>query len=297
MKIVTHNASFHTDDVFAVATLFLTLGKENCTVVRTRDEHEIASADYVVDVGGVYDSEKNRFDHHQIGGAGERDNKIPYASFGLVWKTYGLKVSASMETAQVVDRVLVQPIDAGDNGVSTFTSVFEGVGVALLSDVVMLYRPTLAESKDYDASFLKAVSFAMWVIERWIKTIRDSLEAEQKVRMICQSSEDKRLVIFDEKDAFGRELVVRVASEFAEPLYVVHYRADHGSWQVVGLHKEAGSFDIRKPFPVEWLGKSGNELVAVTGVEGSIFCHRGNFICNVQTKEGAIKLAQIAINA
>ena len=36
--IATHSGSFHADDLFAVATLSLLLGKENIEVIRTRDE-------------------------------------------------------------------------------------------------------------------------------------------------------------------------------------------------------------------------------------------------------------------
>jgi uncharacterized UPF0160 family protein len=50
--VATHSGGFHADDVFAVATFQLLLGKENIQVIRTRDEAVIAAADYVVDVGG-----------------------------------------------------------------------------------------------------------------------------------------------------------------------------------------------------------------------------------------------------
>ncbi|MDO8564969.1 MAG: MYG1 family protein, partial [bacterium] len=62
--IVTHEGKFHADDVFAVATLLLAL-QDEAEVRRTRDEEDVASADIAVDVGGIYDAEKNRFDHHQ----------------------------------------------------------------------------------------------------------------------------------------------------------------------------------------------------------------------------------------
>ena len=58
IKIITHNAGFHTDDVFAVATLQLLLG-DKTEVIRTRDEEIIQSGDYVVDVGGIYDEDNN----------------------------------------------------------------------------------------------------------------------------------------------------------------------------------------------------------------------------------------------
>ena len=161
----------------------------------------------------------------------------------------------------------------------------------------MLCRPTLAEPQEYDKGFLQAVDYAVWIISRWIKTINDSLAAEQKVRNTYAVAADKRLIVLDDQDDFGRELVVRVASEFPEPLYVIHHRLDHSSWQIVGLRADTGSFEIRKPFPAAWLGKSGEELAGITGVSDSIFCHRGNFMCIVKSKEGALKLAEIALNS
>src|SRR3989344_2675707 len=86
--IVVHDGGFHADDVFSVAALLLYLSGD-AKVVRTRDPRIIESGDFVVDVGGVYDAERNRLDHHQTGGAGARTNGIPYAAFGLVWKKFG----------------------------------------------------------------------------------------------------------------------------------------------------------------------------------------------------------------
>ena len=65
IKIATHSGGFHTDDVFAVATLQLVHRVENVEIIRTRDEEELAKADIVVDVGGIYDVSSKRFDHHQ----------------------------------------------------------------------------------------------------------------------------------------------------------------------------------------------------------------------------------------
>ena len=71
-KLVTHNGSFHSDDIFAAATLIIYLEKrgEKYEIIRTRDQEIIKTGDYVFDVGGVYDEATNRFDHHQKGGGG-----------------------------------------------------------------------------------------------------------------------------------------------------------------------------------------------------------------------------------
>ena len=100
--IVTHSGNFHADDVFSIAALkniFPTF-----TLIRTRNLDVIAKADLVIDVGGEYDPEAGRFDHHQRGGAGARDNGIPYSSFGLIWKKYGLELChGSQELADALD--------------------------------------------------------------------------------------------------------------------------------------------------------------------------------------------------
>ena len=58
-KLITHNGSFHADDLFACAVLFLLLEKrgEKFEIIRTRDENILKNGDYVFDVGGIYDVE------------------------------------------------------------------------------------------------------------------------------------------------------------------------------------------------------------------------------------------------
>src|ERR687885_1182144 len=106
MRVATHDGSFHADEVFAVAALSL-LG-EPLEVVRTRDEVAMAASDVRVDVGFAADPATGDFDHHQRGGAGERPNGIPYASFGLVWRHHGAALCAGEEpVAGRVDAQLV----------------------------------------------------------------------------------------------------------------------------------------------------------------------------------------------
>ena len=46
----------------------------------------------MIDLGGEYDPDAGRLDHHQRSGAGERGNGIPYSSVGLIWQKYGLEI-------------------------------------------------------------------------------------------------------------------------------------------------------------------------------------------------------------
>lgn len=293
MKIVTHNAKFHADDVFAVATLLLVF--PDAEVVRSRDEEVIKSADIVVDVGMVYDEEKNRFDHHQPEGAGTRENGIPYASFGLVWKKYGEKVCGSKTISEAMDKSLVQGIDAVDNGKDISQPFIDDVYMFDISSLVNQYRLTWKEEGSWDERFSECVVWAKSVLERQIKMSQDFEEAKEIVLKAYKNSQDKRLVMIGEEHDLGREIVTRVLSDFPEPLYTILFRKDVGNWQIVAINKDK-IFESRKPLPEAWAGKMNQELEDATGVKGSLFCHRAGFMCVVDSKEGVLSLAEKALN-
>ncbi len=298
ITIVTHNIKFHADDIFAIAALKLALNDKEISVIRTRDEKWLKKGDYIIDVGGVYDSENNKFDHHQIGGAGERDNGIPYAGFGLVWKKFGKQICDSDEIASRIDEKLVQYIDAGDNGVDISKPIFQGVRAYTVNDIINLYIPKWKEtSKNIDEEFFKAVAWAQTILEREIETARYWIEAEKIVDEHYKKAEDKRLIIFhDKENNFGRMVIASKLLQYPEPLYAVVYRrADAKSWQTVAINKDSNTYDIRKPFPKSWQGLRDKELADITGVSDAIFCHRNGFMCVAKSKDGAIKLAELAL--
>ena len=63
----------------------------------------------------------------------------------------------------------------------------------------------------------------------------------------------------------------------------------------MAVRKNPKSFINKKDFPKEWAGLKDEELQKVTGVLDAVFCHRALFLCVAQTKEGAMKLADIAV--
>lgn len=290
--IATHDGMFHSDDVFAVATLLTMLDSVPAltSIVRTRDEALIRKADFVVDVGGVHDEDKNYFDHHQIGGGGKRPDGIPYAAFGLVWKKFGEKVALSPEAALLIDQKLVSAVDAGDNGIDIYKKVFSGVEPYLVNDYFHSLRPTWKESPDtLDSNFLEAVAIARQILKREIAHAEAFISAEPLVRQAYDVAEDKRLIIFDRYYPHEKTLAT-----YAEPLFVVFPRPD-GLWNAKSIRADSASFKNRKDFPETWAGKRGEELASVTGVSDALFCHNARFIASAKSKEGAIKLAKLAL--
>lgn len=287
--LVTHNGTFHADDVFATAVLSI-LYKGNVKVFRTRDTEIIKKGDIVYDVGGEYIEEKDRFDHHQIGGAGKRANGIPYAAFGLVWKKYGSQVCGDAVVAEKIDQKLVQPIDANDNGMDLFTETGTVIPYTFQS-VVFAFRPSFQEGDTYDAAFMELVSFAKKILEREIIKVRAMLVAETYIEKAYQSSTDKRLIILDEKYPWEE-----IATKYADSLFVIAPRID-GKWKVEGIFVKAGSLERRRYLPEAWAGLRDEALQKATGVPDAVFCHNGLFMAVAESKEGIIKLAQLALKA
>lgn len=287
MKIVTHDSRFHADDVFAVATLLLLVGEAE--VVRSRDPEAQVGADYMVDTGMQYDPSRKLFDHHQPEGAGVRDNGIPYASFGLVWKEYGEKVVGDKVAADIIEKKLVQPIDAHDNGVAVAESKFKGIKEYTIGD--FLYSlATSRETEALYAAFMQGVNIAKDLLIREIKLVQKAVADQDKVLSYYNKSTDKRLVIMEEDLAGWKELLTQQPGV----LYVVYPRPD-GKWSIAAIQDE--HYISRKKLPEAWAGKTNEELEKVTGVSGALFCHRALFMGAAKTKEAAIQLAEIALNA
>ena len=290
--LVTHNGSFHTDDVFACAALSLLLEREKVPfeIIRTRDEGVIAKADYVFDVGGVYDAEQNRFDHHQPGGAGKRENGIEYSSFGLVWRKFGEKLCGSSKVADVVDKKLVQPIDAADNGIDLIELKGE-VKPYFIQDAFKAIRPGWKDITEENlfTRYMECVEIAKRILSVEMEQARGLLEARENVSRIYQAAEDKSVIVLDRHYPWEEEMV-----NYPESVFVVFPKIN-GTWQAESTPLRRFSFEKKKNFPAAWGGLRDEELQKISGVNDAIFCHRGLFMAVAKSKEGAIKLAQLAL--
>jgi uncharacterized UPF0160 family protein len=284
--IVTHSGSFHADDVFAVATLRLVLNDAEVNVIRTRDESVIAVGEWVVDVGGEYDPARQRFDHHQPG-APVRENGLPYAAFGLVWQHVGAALCDSEAVAQRIEEKLVQPIDAGDNGVSLYNLNKHDIHPYELYQVVGSFAPPWGSAGSKDEAFMEAVAWAEGFLERVIKQQRALQAMEEVVHKTYEATEDKRVLVFD------TPVSALAAVQFPEVEVVVYPDdvVDTSRWKVNTVRKNFDSFEARVNFPETWAGLRDEELQQVTGIPDAVFCHSGRFLCVVGSKESALKAA------
>ena len=284
--IATHNGNFHADDVFAVAALKSIL--PSVKLIRTRDLDVIGQADIVLDVGGVYDAEKDRFDHHQKGGAGARENGIPFSSFGLVWQKYGLEICAgNQEVANSLDANLVSTIDAIDCG--HVEGVLTGIS---LSQTISMFNPTWEENGDFDACFDEAVAFASRLLARFIASASGGVNAKAIVASAIEKAADPRVIVL-EKYTPWKTTVLNLSQD---ALFMV-YPSETGQWRIQTVPVELGSFEDRKKLPKPWAGLSDKELQDVTGLDDAMFCHNGLFIAGCASFENTMKMAKMALEA
>ena len=294
--LVTHNGSFHTDDVFAAATLSILLEKkgESFKIIRTRNPQVVEEGDYVFDVGGIYDEDGNIFDHHQKGFKVQRENGILYSSFGLVWKKFGAEICEDQKIFDLIDEKLVCPVDAWDNGLDLVENKYK-ISPYFIQHAFFSMMPTWREREEQgeallNAMFLKSVAMAREILSREIIQARNALLAEEAVTLAYNNSKDKRIIVLDKN--YPAEYILQ---NFPEPLFVIYPRSNDDTFGVKAVREDPKTFNNRKDFPVPWGGLRDEELVNITGVKEAVFCHKGLFLVVAKTKEGAIQLANLAL--
>ena len=309
MIIATHSGKFHADDVWAVTVLDIVF--PGCTLLRTRDPEQIRAADFAVDVGGIWDPESGRFDHHQKGFAGARQSGVVYASAGLVWRTHGARCVSllamkhtghaladdeAQQIAWAIDADVVQYLDMSDTG--TARNAPGGYG---LSAVVSGFNPTWLDEQDAGngdgaeamrlRQFRRAMEFIADVIVNQVKYRVGSLLALDRVRK-AQVLEDGRLLYVDNA-ALPWTSIVR--NEMPKVLFVISYGIADDRYMLHTVPASADSFDARADLLQAWAGLQGEELAAVTGVADAVFCHNNLFIAAARSYEGALEMARQAL--
>lgn len=295
VKIGTHSGSFHADDALGVAVL-RTLFPDS-VVVRTRDMDELATCHYAVDVGGEHSPSLGRFDHHQKGFSLKRSNGLPYAGAGLVWATYGAAYVAKLHpeltgsqvaaTANAVDARLIQYADAVDSGV-----MVEGPVEFGLACIVSNFNANWSDAEGSDdARFAEASAMAGRVLANLVGVVAAEVKAGELVRKAPRVAEGRILVLDTPRLPYDRY----VCEEMPEVLYVVYPESRGAQYQVRVVPKQLGTFEARRDLPKAWAGLRDGALAEATGVSDAVFCHNGRFICGAVSKEGALKLAELAL--
>lgn len=289
---ITHSGTFHADEVFATVLLSLVLDNINILRINEVDESKIYKEAIIYDVG------LGELDHHQAGGNGKRNNGISYAACGLIWKKYGIRILENIGISSdnidylfnKIDKNLIQFIDANDNGITP--SIKTDYKYISLASIIASFNPNWDEDVDADIRFMDAINLAKIVVKNEFESEISKLKAKSKVENAINSSENN-IMILDEFMPWKEFILESNLNKAKDILYVV-FPSNRGGYNVYAVPKEEGSFENRKSFPKEWAGLRDENLQKVTGVKTARFCHNACFICTAETKEDAMKLANLA---
>ena len=282
----THRGVFHADDVMS-AVLLRMLNPHIKFHRVTRVPDEALSDPMVI----VFDVGLGKFDHHQPDSP-VRENGVKYAAFGLLWREFGKELIDSDEGCQMFDEWFVQPIDAQDNGQKNHAGE---IPVFSLSNTISLWNCNWDEDYDQDITFENAVAQFQPVLEFAIGSIKSKLRAKELVERAIEQS-DGQIIMLPKFAPWQDWLFKSTNLKAATALYVV-FPSLRGDYTIQAVPKEAGSFELKKPFPEKWRGRSQAELFGLTGIPELTFCHKNGFLCATSHGNAALKVAQLAVEA
>lgn len=331
--IGTHSGHFHADEALAVHMLRMLPSFRDSNLVRTRDPKLLETCDIVVDVGGEYSAETNRYDHHQRG----FDTTFPgrntkLSSAGLVFLHFGKAIIAQKlgeadESGAVVGMLhrkiyesFVEALDAHDNGISVYDPAAVSAagltkrfheGAFSLGSVVGRLNPAWNAAVPSDPAEAQAAEDARFV--QASQRIGEEFEREldyytgawMPARDVVQKAFDQRaqhdpqgrLLVFDGQSAPWKDHLYTLEDGKSDIVYVLYPEsaAPGAKWRVQCVPESKDSFVSRKPLPEAWRGFRDAELDGIAGVDGCVFVHAAGFIGGNKTFEGAKEMATKAL--
>eukprot|EP01118_Nematostelium_gracile_P002361 TRINITY_DN12591_c0_g1_i2.p1 TRINITY_DN12591_c0_g1~~TRINITY_DN12591_c0_g1_i2.p1 ORF type:complete len:352 (-),score=83.42 TRINITY_DN12591_c0_g1_i2:50-1054(-) len=314
-KIGTHGGHFHCDEVLACFMLKQTAEWKHAEIVRTRDPLVLESCDLLVDVGSIYDPEKNRFDHHQrsFNETFSEAKETKLSSAGLIYRHFGkeliqslLKLTNETDLKLLYDKIyddLIESLDAVDNGIEQYDGQPKFNSTTHLSARIHRMNPRWT-SKDHhsDSKFKKAMEVAgmefmdilSFTYESWLPARQVVIDAIEN-RFSTDAS--GKIIYIDNVCPWEDHLFALEKEISIEPLiqYVV-FPGGSKMFRVTAVAIRPHCFELRNGLKKEWRGLTRAELEKQCEIPDTIFVHHNGWIGGNLTKEGAIEMAKVSMS-
>ena len=332
VTIGTHSGAFQADEALGVWLLRRLDKYRTAPLTRSRDTKVLDTLTIVIDVAGLYDHSKLRYDHHQrgffetfdgaVGAATGPENatgkfKTKLSASGLVYKHYGREILAALhphlrstpdELEWVYEKLygnLMEGLDAIDNGIEVADNPRYAEGSGLSTRVARLNPrwndPPGGPSEDEQfekASALCGEEFtaALGYIVECQLPARALVDAALIARTeVCPSGRIIRLPTGGVPWKTHLYQLERKHGIEGEVKYVL-YTDQAGMWRVQAVTAEGTAFTNRLSLPEAWRGVRDAALVEVSKIAGCTFCHANGFIAGNATYEGAVAMAKAALD-
>lgn len=302
---ITHAGTQHADDVMASAILCILNeirgNEEPLKIYRARDQRELEGIGIDSDKNPIiFDIGFGEFDHHQKGGNGRRENGIPYASAGLLWKRFGLEICKAFgfEMPDLIDESIIQAIDARDNGVEIHTvAVIDGKEVPIspytVSSVIAarngVYAPVVA--------FSSAVAFAYTALATELTRQAEIWSTENRDMILGAVENAENHIIVLEKYVPWKNWLHKLSKVYHDCslIQAVIYPSARGGYQWMLVPKDPDSFETKISTPKEICGLDREALRKV--FPDAVFIHPTGFSGANETLAGASQVANYIVNS
>ena len=291
MKILifTHEGTFHSDEITAIALIKAFYAKDEDEVFVNRVNHNIMSGSelrelglklvgdkggvFVIDIGREYNPDNKLFDHHQW------DASKGKASAGLVFDYVKELIPESVRD-EVYE--IVKMSDLQDLGL-------EKANVGTLPDIITHFNADQNYGKEQTNNFNKALNFTY----KYLKAIKDKgLKLEKAKKRIREESKiideltrevndpDKPMKVLEFTKGyipFWTE-VLPTMKEYEDVDIVVWYDEQQDTWKAQTVPTTPGGFDKRGRCLIE----------PPVDPKGKIFIHKNEFFVVFKTREDLI---------
>lgn len=253
---LTHNGTFHADDVFATA--FIKMINPSIKIIRASS----IPNDFK---GIVYDIGGGLFDHHASDNK-KRPNGISYAAFGKLWAHFAPFIYDDY-IVKKIDKKFIAPLDLSDNTGSPDTLCF----------AIGAMNPT--HEANGDKEFVEAVKFATVILNNLINHEIKNYEEEKEVKEIYEKSINKEIIVLDKHLHFTDYL------PGTEAIYVI-FPSNRGGYSAQGVPINSDTVELKRPFPASWTQELPDYLT---------FCHNSRFLISAKTLDDIIYACNIAL--
>ncbi len=265
LKIITHDGTFHSDEIFAIALLLkfeLKEGQE-VQIVRSRDEDFLESyrdfADvFIIDIGGDFNAELRNFDHHQ-----DDDFFVDKASVKLIYD-YLLNIGKlDSDLGKHLWENLIMLINRWDLGQEqNYVNYFHRPLPSLISS----YNRSTGNINDENPQFEKALSFGLEIVDNESFSYYQYQDAKRTFHQ--HRNINSHTIIFE---TFNPKHSSFLKQHRNIRFYIYPYR---GNWAVAAVNSK------KHPLP------------ECEFCEGLVFSHKNHFLTVFETKETAIRFME-----
>ncbi|ACT96691.1 MYG1 family protein [Dyadobacter fermentans] len=257
-RLITHDTTFHADDVIAVA-LLIVAGYDGFSLSRTRDKATVeealrSSETLILDTGMAYDPVMLNFDHHQ--------DKNLLSAAGLIYNE--IKDELLAEEAQPYFEKWISSIDAIDTNRDHIYHLWDQLpsGFRHTSSILGGFNRDPSNAEEQDRQFGQAVEMAKSIILNEIYSATKKAESERQYasRVVLENN----VAVFDDYSTVWKEK--------RDHMFVVMPHAN--GWQIQTIDT---ALDLIPE--------------SISLAPGFSFRHMSGFMATLDTKENAVSFA------